>query len=127
MAITLILEVTIEGFKSEATEKGNFTARGVTFDVKHAKGCDESPLAMLAPNYGNNGTILFMTKDKGLVAKVNSARAARGSAADEITALRAEIAALKAAKEGKPRGAKKAPTEAELLKAELDALKAAQK
>ena len=123
MTITLMLEVTIESFKDEVSDKGNFTARGVTFDLKAAKGCEVGQMYLLAPGFGNNGSILFLTKDKGLVAKLNKAKAARGSESDEILALKAEIAALKAAKEGK---APKKPvsSEAARLKAELEALKA---
>ena len=133
MSITLTLEVTIEGFKDEVSDKGNFTARGVSFVLKSAKGCEAEQMAIFTPNHGNGGSILFLTKDKGLVAKVNKARGARGSESDEIVrlkaelaelkALRAELAELKAAKAGT--AAKKPASEAARLKAELEALKAA--
>jgi hypothetical protein len=122
MTITITLDVTIESFKDEVSDKGNFTARGVSFVLKAAKGCEIEQMYLLAPGFGNNGSILFLTKDKGLVAKLNKAKAARGSESDEILALKAEIAALKAAKDGKP--AKKPTSEAARLKAELEALKA---
>ena len=122
MTITITLDVTIESFKDEVSDKGNFTARGVSFVMKAAKGCEIEQMYLLAPGFGNNGSILFLTKDKGLVAKLNKAKAARGSESDEILALKAEIAALKAAKDGKP--AKKPISEAARLKAELEALKA---
>lgn len=124
MAITLTLKVTIEGFAAEANARGNYSGRGISFEMLDVKGCEASQLSVWAPMEGNGGSIGFLTKDVGLVAKVNKAREARMSPRDEIAALKAEIAALKAAKEGKARGAKKAPTEAELLKAELEALKA---
>jgi hypothetical protein len=79
MSITLTLEVTIEGFKDEVSDKGNFTARGVSFVLKSAKGCEAEQMAIFTPSHGNAGSILFLTKDKGLVAKVNKARDARGS------------------------------------------------
>jgi hypothetical protein len=79
MSITLTLEVTIEGFKEEVSDKGNFTARGVSFVLKSAKGCEADQMYLMTPGFGNNGSILFLTKDKGLVAKVNKARDARGS------------------------------------------------
>lgn len=84
MAITITLDVTIEGF-GEKSEKGNFTARGVSFNVKSAKGCDVSQMYVMAPGYGNNGTILFMTKDEGLAAKVNKSKAAAGPKAKAMT------------------------------------------
>jgi hypothetical protein len=124
MAITLTLKVTIDSFAAEATARGNFGARGITAEVIDVKGCEASQLSVWTPMEGNGGNVSFLTKDVGLVAKVNKAREARMSPRDEIAALKAEIAALKAAKEGKARGAKKAPTEAELLMAELAALKA---
>jgi hypothetical protein len=122
MTITITLDVTIESFKDEVSDKGNFTARGVSFVLKAAKGCEIEQMYLLAPGFGNNGSILFLTKDKGLVAKLNKAKAARGSDTDEILALKAEIAALKAAKDGKL--PKKPTSEAARLKAELEALKA---
>ena len=122
MTITLTLEVTIESFKDEVSDKGNFTARGVSFVLKAAKGCEMDQMSIFTPSHGNAGSVLFLTKDKGLVTKLNKAKAARGSEADEILALKAEIAALKAAKDGKP--AKKPASEAARLKAELEALKA---
>lgn len=85
MAITITLDVTIEGF-GDKSDKGNFTARGVSFNVKSAKGCDVSQMYVMAPNYGNNGTVLFMTKDEGLAAKVNKSKAAAGSKAKGMTA-----------------------------------------
>ena len=123
MAITLTLKVTIEGFAAEASARGNYSGRGISFEMLDVKGCEASQLSVWAPMDGNGGSIGFLTKDAGLAAKVNKARDARMSPRDEIAALKAEIAALKA-KDGKARGAKKEPTEAELLKAELAALKA---
>ena len=124
MAITLTLKVSIDGFATEANVRGNYSGRGISFEVLDVKGCETSQLSVWTPKEGNGGSIGFLTKDVGLVAKVNKAREARMSPRDQIAELKAEIAALKAAKEGKARGAKKAPTEAELLKAELEALKA---
>lgn len=124
MAITMTLKVTVDGFADKANINGNFSARGIVAEVLDIKGCEASQLSVWAPNGGNGGNVAFLTKDVGLVAKVNKAREARMSPRDEIAALKAEIAALKAAKDGKARGAKKAPTEAELLKAELEALRA---
>lgn len=132
MTITLTLEVMIESFKDEASDKGNFTARGVSFVLKAAKGCEMEQMSIFTPSNGNAGSLLFLTKDKGLVAKVNKAKAARGSESDEIVrlkaelaelkALKAELAELKAAKDGA--AAKKPVSEAARLKAELAALKA---
>ena len=86
MAITITLDVTIEGF-GEKSDKGNFTARGVSFVLKSAKGCDVSQMYVMAPGYGNNGTVLFMTKDEGLAAKVNKSKAAAaGPKAKAMTA-----------------------------------------
>jgi len=119
MAIILNLEVRIEGF-GEITEKGNFSARGITFDVTSVKGCEASQLTLLAPSHGNGGTILFMTKDVGLAAKVNKSRKAAPSATAKLEAEIAELKALLAAK------ATKKPLSAEAaLKAEIAALKAA--
>ena len=120
MAIILNLEVRIEGF-GEKTEKGNFSARGITFDVTSAKGCEVSQLSLLAPSHGNGGTILFMTKDVGLAAKVNKARKTEPSAEAE---LKAEIAELKAKLAAKTT-AKKPVSATAKLEAELAALKAA--
>ena len=134
MTITLTLEVMIESFKDEVSEKGNYTARGVSFVLKAAKGCEMDQMAIFTPSNGNAGQILFLTKDKGLVTKVNKAKAARGSESDEIVRLKAELAelkelkaelaALKAAKGGTV--AKQPVSEAARLKAELAALKAGQ-
>lgn len=85
MAITITLDVTIEGF-GEKSDKGNFTARGVSFSLKSAKGCDVSQMYVIAPGYGNNGQLLFMTKDEGLAAKVNKAKAAAGPKTKAMTA-----------------------------------------
>lgn len=78
MAISVILEVTIDGF-GDKSEKGNFTARGVSFVAKSAKGCELDQLYLMAPNYGNNGTVLFMTKNEALATKVNKSKAAIGA------------------------------------------------
>jgi hypothetical protein len=85
MAISVILEVTIEGF-GDKSEKGNFTARGVSFVAKSAKGCELDQIYMMAPNYGNNGTVLFMTKNEALATKVNKSKGAIGSKAKAMTA-----------------------------------------
>jgi hypothetical protein len=113
MAITLMMEVTIEGFSDEASAKGNHTARGMTCEVKSAKGCDAAQVTAMPTQFGNGGSILFLTKDKGLVAKLNKAKK---SPADEIAALRAEIAALKAGKKAKPAAEKSKDTPAESAK-----------
>jgi hypothetical protein len=73
MAIKLLVEVTIDGFKAEPSEKGNFTARGVFAEVKKATGATAEQLKVFAPSYGNAGSVLFMTTDPGLVKKVNAA------------------------------------------------------
>lgn len=84
MAITITLDVTIEGF-GEKSDKGNFTARGVSCVLKAAKGCDVSQMYVMAPGYGNNGQLLFMTKDAELAAKVNRSKAAAGPKAKAMT------------------------------------------
>ena len=84
MAITITLDVTIEGF-GEKSDKGNFTARGVSFVLKSAKGCDVSQMYVLATGYGNNGQLLFMTKDAELAAKVNKSKAAAAPKAKAMT------------------------------------------
>jgi hypothetical protein len=132
MTITLTLEVMIESFKDEVSEKGNYTARGVSFVLKAAKGCEMAQMAIFTPSNGNAGQILFLTKDKGLVARVNKAKAARGSDSDEVVrlkaelaelkAIKAELAELKAARDGT--AVKKPVSEAARLKAELAALRA---
>ena len=119
MSITLTLEVTIEGFKDDASPKGNFTARGVSFVLKSAKGCEMEQMTVIAPSFGNSGGLLFLTKDKGLVAKLNKSR---GSKPSEIAKLEARIAELEAEKAGK---AAKKPVSAEAaLKAKIAALEA---
>ena len=119
MSITLTLEVTIEGFKDEVSAKGNFTARGVSFVLKSAKGCEAEQMAIFTPSNGNAGTVLFLTKDKGLVAKLNKSRAAKPS---EIAKLEARIAELEAEKAAKV--AKKPVSAEAALRAKLAALEA---
>jgi hypothetical protein len=102
MTIKLMLEVTIEGFKAEASEKGNYTARGVFAEIKKVTGATAEQITVFAPSYGNAGTCLFLTKDPQLVAKVNKAgKASRGGKAalpKELQGLTADqLAALVAA------------------------------
>ena len=85
MPITITVDVTIEGF-GDKSEKGNHTARGVSCKVKSAKGCEVEQMYVMAPGFGNNGTILFMTKDEGLAAKVNKSKEAVGAKPKAMTA-----------------------------------------
>lgn len=121
MAIILNLEVLIEGFTEEASAKGYFTARGITFNVTSAKGCEVSQLSLFAPSFGNAGSVLFLTKDVGLAAKVNKARKAAPSATAKLEAKIAELEAKLAAKTT----AKKPVSATAKLEAKLAALEAA--
>ena len=125
MSITLTLKVTIDGFSDEASDRGNFSARGITAEVLEIKGCEATQLSTWAPKGGNGGGIAFLTKDKGLAAKINKARDARGSGSDELVRLQARIAELEAAAAGKV--AKKPISPAAALKAKIAALEAAAK
>lgn len=122
MAIILNLEVSIEGFTEEASAKGNFTARGITFNVTSAKGCEVSQLSVFAPSFGNSGSLLFLTKDVGLAAKVNKSRKAAPS---ETAKLEAKIAELEAKLAAKAKATKKPMSAEAALKAKLAALEAA--
>ena len=96
MAIRIMLEVMIESFATEASAKGNHSARGVSCKVTGAKGCDASAINIIAPSFGNAGSLLFLTKDKALVAQLNKAKAAKPSAEEQLAKALAELEALKA-------------------------------
>lgn len=73
MAIKITLEVCIERFKEPASDKGNFTAQGMTLEIKKIVGAVEEQFTIFAPSGGNSGSILFLTKDPQLVKKTNAA------------------------------------------------------
>jgi len=74
MTIKITLEVSIDRFKAEASEKGNYTAQGMTLEIKKIVGAVEEQFTIFAPSHGNAGNILFLTKDPQLVKKTNAAR-----------------------------------------------------
>jgi hypothetical protein len=99
MTIKITLEVTIDRFKPEANEKGNFTSQGITCEVTKIVGAVAEQMAVFPPKGGNAGSILFLTKDPQLVKKVNVAynkavKAPKGPqiAPDQIEAFKAFLA-----------------------------------
>jgi hypothetical protein len=73
MTIKITLEVTIDRFKAEASEKGNFTAQGITCEVTKIVGAVAEQMTVFPPKGGNAGQIMFIAKDPQLVKKVNAA------------------------------------------------------
>jgi hypothetical protein len=58
----------------------------MTCAVKSAKGCDAAQVTAMPTQFGNGGSILFLTKDKGLVTKLNKAAKAKPKGAAPMTA-----------------------------------------